>query len=270
MLATKRYEYMPFNSIQIHPLLDNHRALRLDKVAHLEQDILKNGLLEPLIVWERVKNSYYLIGGFHRLTAIRAIRAKHHGYFDRVDVRVVTGELDEMKALNLKLNVDRLDTRITDFFDTVMYLNNANWEKERIAAFLDKSVTWLEEILRYVPGMDSRIRHMLEEGTISWAKAKGICRQILAAPPELEKEVADKLIEASRHPDEGQAPPVLKRVLSPSKAIKRLSSELRDHPQTRYTLGVEDLICLVTVLAGKDFTDEHVDRIRRVFPGLLE
>jgi len=99
MLTTKRYEYMPFDSIEIHPLISNHRPLKPGKVSHLERDILKNGLLEPLIVWERTNGQYYMVGGFHRLAAIKAIREKHAGYFDRMDVRLVSGELDEMRAL---------------------------------------------------------------------------------------------------------------------------------------------------------------------------
>ncbi len=125
---------------------------------------MKNGLLEPLIVWERTNGEYYMVGGFHRLAAIKAIREKHAGYFDRMDVRLVSGEIDEMRALNLKLNADRLDAKITDYFEPVLYLNNANWNKERIANFLDKSVTWIEEIIRFVPGMDSRLRKLLEGG----------------------------------------------------------------------------------------------------------
>ena len=41
-------------------------------------------------------------------------------------------------ALNLKLNADRLDIRVTDYFETVIYLNNVNWSAERIAEFLEK------------------------------------------------------------------------------------------------------------------------------------
>ena len=268
MLATKCYEYMPFDNIQTHPLISNHRPFKRDKVAHLEKDILRNGLLEPLIVWERTNGEYYMVGGFHRLAAIKAIREKHPGYFDRIDVRVVSGELDEMKALNLKLNADRLDTKITDYFETVLYLNNANWEKERIASFLDKSVTWLEEIIRFAPGMDSRLRKLLEEGKVSWNKAKSICRQILAAPPEKEKEVADKLIEPVTR-NEGSPRP-RKRLLSPLKAMRRLTKQFERHPKTHYTVGLEDLLSLFMVLAGKNYTESHVERVRKTFPGLID
>ena len=140
MLATKRYEYLPINLIQYHHTLTNHRDLDRAKVSHLARDIVANGLFEPLVVWERQSKEYYLVGGFHRMEAIQIIRRTNPGYFDQVDVRVVAGDPDEIKALNLKLNSDRVDTRITDYFQTVIYLNNANWSKERIAELDRKSV----------------------------------------------------------------------------------------------------------------------------------
>jgi ParB family transcriptional regulator, chromosome partitioning protein len=268
MLTTKRYEYMPFDNIQTHPFISNHRPLMKDKIAHYERDILINGLLEPLIVWERTKGEYYLVGGFHRLASIKAIREKHPKYFDHVDVRVVSGDLDEMRALNLKLNADRLDTKITDYFDTVLYLNNANWSKERIAAFLDRGVTWIEEIIRFVPSMDSRLKKMLEEGKVSWNRAKGICRKILAALPEKEKEVADKLIGELSNSDAKTRRK--KRPLTPLKAIKRLTKEFEKQPTTRYSVDLEDLLSLFMVLDGKDCTETHLERVRKTFPGLME
>jgi ParB family chromosome partitioning protein len=268
MLTTKRYEYMSFDKLRIHPFISNHRPLQPEKVAHLERDILENGLLEPLIVWERSHGDYYVVGGFHRLAAIEAIRAKHASYFDQIDVRVVSGELDEMRAVNLKLNADRLDTKITDYFETVLYLSNANWSNERIAGFLDKSVTWLEEILRFAPGMDPRLRTMLEEGKVSWNKAKAICRQILAAPPGKEREVADKLIEQI-HKNKDRIRHN-KRPLSPQKAIKRLNEAFKQNPKRHYSVDLEQLLCLFMVLWGKEYTESHVERVRRAFPGLMD
>jgi len=268
MLTTKRYEYMSFDKVRIHPLISNHRPLHPDKVAHLERDILTNGLIEPLIVWERSDGDYYVVGGFHRLAAIEAIRAKHAGYFDQIDVRVVSGDLDEMRAVNLKLNADRLDTKITDYFETVLYLNNANWSKERIADFLDKSVTWLEEILRFAPGIDARLRTMLEEGKVSWNKAKAICRQILAAPPRKEREVADKLIEQlEKSKDRIRSN---KRPLSPQRAMKRLREAFKQNPKRHYSIDLEELLCLFMVLWGKEYTESHVEKVRRAFPGLMD
>ena len=75
MLTTKRYDYVPFDSIGEHPALANHRPINDRKVAHYAEDIQKNGLLEPLVVWERQHGEYFLVGGFHRMAALRAIHS---------------------------------------------------------------------------------------------------------------------------------------------------------------------------------------------------
>jgi ParB family transcriptional regulator, chromosome partitioning protein len=262
MLTTKRFDYVPFDLVHLHPSVANHRPLNDAKVAHYADDILRNGLLEPIVVWERNPGEFYLVGGFHRHNAIRRIRQERPGYFDRVDVRVVHGELDEIQALNLKLNADRLDARITDYFDAIIFMANANWDKNRIAQFLDKNVAWIEDILRYAPGMDSRVRRRLENGEISWAKAKAICKTVLAAAPGQERATADRELAALQAP----APPA-PRALTYRQAAQRLKKQ---GPAT-YQVSGEDLLALLQVLRGKAApADATLARVRTAFPGLLD
>ena len=262
MLATKRYEYLPIEQIEFHHTLTNHRDLDLAKVAHLERDIVTNGLFEPLVVWERNSKEFYLVGGFHRMEAIQGIRRSNPGYFDRVDVRIVTGDPDEIKALNLKLNSDRVDTRITDYFQTVIYLNNANWSKERIAEFFDKSVSWIDDIIRYAPLATDAMRDKLANGELSWARAKEILRKALKAPPGNEKEIIES--ELSR-----PALPALKPL--PFQAtIKRLSTVMNADPKRTFKVSTEDLYALVLTLRGKNVDQENIDRVRKAFPILWD
>jgi len=262
MLTTKRYEYLNIDKIGFHPLLNNHRALDPSKVRHLEKDIIANGLLEPLVVWERNQGEFYLVGGFHRMEAIRGIRSKNPGYFDRVDVRVVSGDPDEIRALNLKLNADRVDTKITDYFDTVVYLNNANWSKERIADFLDKSIGWIDDIIRFVPMITRPMHDKLKAGELSWNKAKEIISQTLKAPVGSEKETLEAaLSKAHEHKF---------RPLTFRSAIGNISKVIKEKPQHHYTVKAEDLYALMVTLQGKNYTAEHLERVRAAFPGLLE
>lgn len=269
MLATKRYDYVPFDSIQVHPSIANHRQVNPEKVRHYKDDILKNGLLEPLVVWERNHGEFFLVGGFHRRGAIQLIRQEKPGYYDRVDVRVVAGDLEEMRALNLKLNADRLDAKITEYFDTVIFLNNANWDKQRIADFLDKSVSWLEDILRYVPSMDPRVRQLLHEGKISWAKARAICKRILEAAPGTEKAAADA---ALKELESGDGKPAPRRVLSPKIATRRLERHIKQNPFATFTVSAHDLFALLSLLAGQSNgdTEAHLERVRSKFPALVD
>ena len=258
MLATKRYEYLPIEQIEFHHTLTNHRDLDRGKIAHLERDIVANGLFEPLVVWERNGREYYLVGGFHRMEAIQGIRRSNPGYFDRVDVRIVTGDPDEIKALNLKLNSDRVDTRITDYFQTVIYLNNANWSKERIAEFFDKSVSWIDDIIRYAPLTTEPMREKLAGGEISWARAKDILRKTLKAPPGNEKEIIQQ--ELSR-----PVQPAAKPLPIPT-TIKRLSKSLESEPKRTFKVDTRDIYSLLVTLRGKNVDQEHIERVRKAFP----
>ncbi len=268
MLTTKRYEYTEIHKIQVHPDISNHRSLNMQKVAHYEEDILKNGLLEPLVVWEKKPHEFYLIGGFHRIAAINGIRRKNPGYFDRVDVRVVSGEFDEIKALNLKLNADRVDTKITDFFDIVIYLNNANWSKERISGFIDRSVSWIEEIIRYAPGMDHRLRKLLEEGKLSWARAKSICKAVLDAPAGSEREVLENELKALS--EAGSKPQPVKKPLTFRSAKKNIAQKMKSKKARTYKINDETLLSLILVLEGKNFNNEHLESVKNAFPGLID
>ncbi|MGR9117245.1 MAG: ParB/RepB/Spo0J family partition protein [Gammaproteobacteria bacterium] len=262
MLATKRYEYLPIDQIEFHHSLTNHRDLDRAKVTHLEKDIVTNGLLEPLVVWERNGREYYLVGGFHRMEAIQGIRKANPGYFDRVDVRIVTGDPDEIKALNLKLNSDRVDTRITDYFQTILYLNNANWPKERIAEFFDKSVSWIDDIVRYAPLTTEAMREKLASGELSWSRAKDILRKSLKAPAGNEKAIIEN--ELSR-PSQPVAKP-----LPFQTTIKRVSKSLESEPQRTFSIDTHDLYALLITLRGKNVEQEHIERVRTAFPILWD
>lgn len=262
MLATKRYEYLPINLIEFHHTLTNHRELDRGKVAHLEKDIAANGLFEPLVVWERNGKEYYLVGGFHRMEAIQGIRQSNPDYFDRVDVRLVTGDPDEIKALNLKLNSDRVDTRITDYFQTVIYLNNANWSKVRIAEFFDKSVSWIDDIIRYAPLTTEPMREKLAGGELSWTRAKQILRKTLKAPAGNEKQIIDQELTQPVRP--------AAKPLPLQATIKRVSKSLNSDSKRSFKVNTQDLYALLVTLRGKNVDQESIDRVRKAFPILWD
>ncbi len=262
MLTTKRYEYLSFDKINVHPTIGNHRQLSVPKVSHLEKDILRNGLLEPLVVWERSSGEFYLVGGFHRLEAIKGIRRNNPGYFDRVDVRVVAGEPDEIKALNLKLNADRLDTKITDYFETVIYLNNVNWPTERIAEFLDKSTSWIEEILKYAPMVNQQIHEKIEHGELSWNRAKEIIQKTIKAPAGSERDVFNEEI------SKGQSKAT--KLITFKSVFGHFTKLKAQQPNKMYSVRIDDLYSFVKLLKGKDYDEDDIDRLKSLFPELLK
>lgn len=266
MITTKRYDYVAIDGIHEHPDVCNHRPVDPHKVNHYFDDIQKHGLLEPLVVWERNGGEYFLVGGFHRIAAMRRIREANPGHFDRVDVRVVAGDTDDMRALNLKLNADRLDAKITDYFDTIVHLNNVNWSTERIAEFLDKSNDWVEDIIRFVPGMPAEIRELLDAGKLTWTKGKSICRAIKKAAPGKEKAELKRQLAALKKETKAAKP---KRPVTMRQAKDRFTNLAEQSPKATYTLDSEDLLSLVLLLEGKNYNNGHKERIAKKLPALF-
>lgn len=267
MITTKRYDYISIDKIGVHPSVKNHRHLDPAKVAHYVQDITEHGLLEPLVVWERNNNEYFLVGGFHRVEAMRTIRRKNPGYFDMVDVRVVTGEPDELRALNLKLNADRVDTKFTDYFDTIIHLNNVNWSNDKIAQFIDKPVAWIDDIIQFVPGMPAEVRQRLSADAISWTRAKAICKAVRQAKPGKEDAELKKQLKALDEPKKKTGKPA--RLLTMRQAKTRFTNQLKQAPKTTYSVDGEDLLALLLVIEGKEFSDAQRARVEAKFPALF-
>ena len=124
-----------------------------------------------------------------------------------------------------------------------------------------------EEIVRFVPGMDPRIRKLLEEGRVTWARAKVVCRRILEAKPGSEKQVAD---EAVRELEAGPVKVAPRKALSVKSATKRLAKVVEKDGKATFTIDMRDLYSLFLVLDGKGHHDGHLDRVRSRFPGLID
>ena len=139
---------------------------------------------------------------------------------------------------------------------------NANWKPIRIAQFLDKNAAWIEDILRYAPGMDARVRRMLESGQLSWAKAKAICKTVLSAPPGQERATLEAALAKMQTPE--AAKPAAK-VLTYRSAAKRLKG--RTAP---FQVSGDDVLALLQVLREKTASAEAIERVRTAFPGLLD
>jgi hypothetical protein len=118
--------------------------------------------------------------------------------------------------------------------------------------------------------MDPRVRALLHAGKLSWGKAQQIGRAVLAAPPGDERRVVDAALQEI----ESGGKPEPRYILTPKAAQRRLARQVESDPKATYTITAQDLYALVSVLAGKGGggkdTAEHITRVRRTFPSLLE
>jgi ParB family chromosome partitioning protein len=270
MLATKRYDYVPFDSIQVHPSIANHRAVNPEKVRHYKDDILKNGLLEPLVVWERNHGEFFLVGGFHRRGAIHLIRQEKPGYYDRVDVRVVAGDLEEMRALNLKLNADRLDAKITEYFDTDHFPQQRQLGQaaHRRLPGQERELAGGNPALRAVHGPAGPAVAARGENFLGQGQAHLQARAGSRSRPG--KGRGRRRPEGTGSSD--RASPRCGRVISAKIAHKRLQRHIKQNPSTTFTVSAHDLFALLSLLAGQSNgdTEVHLEQVRSKFPGLVD
>ena len=141
-----------------------------------------------------------------------------------------------------------------------------NWPVAKVAEFLDKSVSWVEEIIRYAPVMPAEVRGLLETGRLTWSRAKSICRAIKKAEPGQEKAELKLQLAALNKSAKSDRP---KRPVTMRQAKERFASLATEKPKATYTLSSEDLLSLVMVLEGKEFSASHTERVEKKLPGLL-
>lgn len=108
----------------------------------------------------------------------------------------------------------------------------------------------------------------MEEGNLSWNKAKAVCRAVREAPAGQEKILLEQKLAELAEPDPSAKS--RKKPLTVKNLKKKLSARIKEAPQTQYYVGAEDLFSLVLLLEGKEYGDTHLARVRHSFPGLLD
>ena len=102
---------------------------------------------------------------------------------------------------------------------------------------------------------------MLEEGQISWAKAKAICKEVLSAEPGRERATLEAALAAMKSPESKSSP----KVLTYRTAAKKLKEKTEP-----FQVSGEDVLALLQVLRERAASAESIARVRAAFPGLLE
>ena len=122
--------------------------------------------------------------------------------------------------------------------------------------------------------MPSRVRQLLEEGALSWNRAKAVCRAIQEAPAGEERKTLERELGAlERGPGGtpgGASQRRVPRPLTLQLAKKRLQLCLDRDPKATFTLSAEDLMSLLLVIEGKQYEDRHVSRVKRHLPVLMQ
>jgi ParB-like chromosome segregation protein Spo0J len=158
-------KYLPLELIVDHEELGNHRPIDKEWVAELTESIKKVGLDNPLYVWDggeeypemkvagKVQPSSFLVAGFQRRAALKAIRKEDSATFDKlfpngVPVRVFGGEIKDMLCLQLRENVARKNPTAEELLPQILRLQKEfNMKGKVIASRIGRSASFVSQIL---------------------------------------------------------------------------------------------------------------------------
>ena len=139
-----------------------------DKLAELSQSIIKNGILQPLIVQEVGPNEYRLIAGERRL------RASKEAGLKSVPCLVKDVSSRDAAVIGLVENVQRKQLNTTE--EAAGYkklIDEYNLETKDIATLVGKSRSYVSNLLR-LSKLSSKVYKALQEEVVTMGQVKPI------------------------------------------------------------------------------------------------
>lgn len=150
---------VPFAEIEVG-VVDNHRT-DMGDIAGLADSIVKNGLLQPLIVQHkhygghgflmpdgrRVFSRHILVAGHRRYEAIKIIRRKKHGAFEKVAVVLTRGNETDSLLAQVAENLDRKDPNPVELAESFRGLINVGLTQVQIAKHTRLSDSYISTLL---------------------------------------------------------------------------------------------------------------------------
>lgn len=150
---------VPFEEIEVG-VVDNHRT-DMGDIAGLAESITKNGLLQPLVVQHkhygghgfmmpdgrRVFSRHILVAGRRRYEAIKIIRRKKRGAFEKVPVVLTRGNETDSLFAQVAENLDRKDPNPVELAESFRGLINVGLTQAQIAKHTRLSDSYISTLL---------------------------------------------------------------------------------------------------------------------------
>ncbi len=224
--GTSEYQRIPLERMSKTDKIPN-RELDEKHVASLQTSIAKSGLDTPLTIWGGTKPgtkmkmkgvevpAAFLVAGFHRREAIKAIRNENPERFDilfkeGVPCVVKFGELKDILLLQLRENVDRKDPSAEEILPFLRRLRTEfKMEQKEIARNLGKSTAWVSVILDIENTLGDEATEEVSKGGVSLREARDVAKSIKkerseGKTPDVKAKVAKMKAESAERKSKGK------------------------------------------------------------------
>jgi len=131
-----------------------------DHVIELSMNILKQGLLQPIVVRPKENGRYQLDAGFHRLSAFHRLQRK------TITAHIIDEPKASTKAVALIENILRRNISIREECQAVKHLNEEEGlSPSSICDLLGKTRSWVDQRLM-IPNFPEKLREEVMDGRI--------------------------------------------------------------------------------------------------------
>jgi len=187
--------YIPVHHIALSKLL-TYRKVDEEHVDSLMEDIRRNGLLQPLVVFTEAEDkkfkiegevlpARYLAAGLHRRAAILKLRKQHTADYDKAfpngipcTLRVV--DPSEAMLIQLRENVQRREMSPEEIFPVLekLAVEPYNLTGREIAKKIGKTAAWVSQMMAVNDELDEDTRKDVVDGKIDTGDARRLAAEV--------------------------------------------------------------------------------------------
>jgi len=154
-----------------------------EKIEELAQSIIKNGLIQPLILTKKDINKYILVAGERRWRAAQIANLKI------IPALLLPDDLDK-DEISLIENIQRENLKISEEANAYQSLIEKNkYTHEELSKIVGKSRSHITNILRIL-NLDPYFFDFLNKGIISMGHARALVGK---SPKDLDQEILNKI-----------------------------------------------------------------------------
>ncbi|MBN1774505.1 MAG: ParB N-terminal domain-containing protein [Deltaproteobacteria bacterium] len=189
MAETNTMMMVPFEDIEIGLFKNTRQALR--KIPELMDSLMRHGQIEPVVVLykhyggngytrsdtgKKVATRKILVCGDRRMEAMRRLREKRPGMFDKVKCSLWQGTETDARFLKLAENIDRDDLNPVEIADGILELVNCKVDRGDIADRLGYTSGYVSMLLSIRKQCSPAVLRALSEGQITIDTARDLSK----------------------------------------------------------------------------------------------
>lgn len=201
-MAKQRIIEIPFETIVVDKNFNARTTYDEERIDHLKDSILNNGLLHPIGVSPASTNNvegkqigtnkYHLVYGYRRYLAICKIREEVEGAYSNIYVVINEGTVDELRERNFKENIERENLSPYEKAERVKMMVHAGLEQREIAARLGRPQAWVSNYYRAATKAALATRNAFKNGELTMEQV--LC--IIDLPEEAQADIVTEVVEA--------------------------------------------------------------------------